>query len=89
MNVLFYLHFNRKGKTGSPFRNVSSPYFLQGKHVMSSQPDHQKAFIALFNQTARYHRRYQVFQDFCNCAMAAIHNKYCYSEALEQYYLKT
>ncbi|MBD1228748.1 N-6 DNA methylase [Xenorhabdus griffiniae] len=56
---------------------------------MSSQPNHQKEFIALFNQTARDHRRYQVFQDFCNCAMAAVHNKYCYSEELEQYYLKT
>ncbi|MDC9615006.1 N-6 DNA methylase [Xenorhabdus khoisanae] len=56
---------------------------------MSSQPNHQKEFISLFNQTARYHRRYQVFQDFCNCAMAAIHNKYCYCEELEQYYLKT
>ncbi|MEQ1977005.1 N-6 DNA methylase [Xenorhabdus sp. SGI240] len=56
---------------------------------MSSQPDHQKEFISLFNQTARYHRRYQVFQDFCNCGMAAIHNKYCYCEELEQYYLKT
>ncbi|WFQ79591.1 N-6 DNA methylase [Xenorhabdus sp. SF857] len=56
---------------------------------MAPRPDHQKEFISLFNQTARYHRRYQVFQDFCNCAMAAIHNKYCYSEALEQYYLKT
>ncbi|KMJ46193.1 integrase [Xenorhabdus khoisanae] len=56
---------------------------------MAFQPDHQKEFISLFNQTARYHRRYQVFQDFCNCAMAAIHNKYCYSEELEQYYLKT
>ncbi|WP_340618801.1 N-6 DNA methylase [Xenorhabdus entomophaga] len=56
---------------------------------MSSQPNHQKEFIELFNQTARCHRRYPVFQDFCNCAMAAIHNKYCYCEELEQYYLKT
>ncbi|CDG22530.1 conserved hypothetical protein [Xenorhabdus poinarii G6] len=56
---------------------------------MASRPDHQKEFISLFNQTARYHRRYQVFQDFCNCAMAAIHNKYSYCEKLEQYYLKT
>ncbi|MDC9597771.1 N-6 DNA methylase [Xenorhabdus anantnagensis] len=56
---------------------------------MASQPDYQKAFISLFNQTARDHRRYQVFQDFCNCAMAAIHNKYHYCEELEQYYLKT
>ncbi|PHM62960.1 N-6 DNA methylase [Xenorhabdus ishibashii] len=56
---------------------------------MASQPDYQKDFISLFNQTARDHRRYQVFQDFCNCAMTAIHNKYHYCEALEQYYLKT
>ncbi|MEQ1966486.1 MULTISPECIES: N-6 DNA methylase [Xenorhabdus] len=56
---------------------------------MSSQADYQKEFIVLFNQTARYHDRYPVFRDFCYCAMAAIHNKYCFSEELEQYYLKT
>ncbi|MCP9268242.1 SAM-dependent methyltransferase [Xenorhabdus sp. XENO-1] len=56
---------------------------------MASRPDYQKDFISLFNQTARYRHRYRVFQDFCNCAMAAIHNKYCFSEELEQFYLKT
>ncbi|SIP75120.1 conserved hypothetical protein [Xenorhabdus innexi] len=56
---------------------------------MASQTDHQKAFISLFKQTARYQTRCQVFRDFCNCAMAAIHNQYCFSDELEQYYLKT
>ncbi|CDG90288.1 N-6 DNA methylase [Xenorhabdus bovienii] len=56
---------------------------------MASRPDHQKEFISLFNQTARYHHRYQVFRDFCYCMMAAIHNRVCYSDELEQYYLKT
>ncbi|MBD2794279.1 N-6 DNA methylase [Xenorhabdus szentirmaii] len=56
---------------------------------MVSRTDHQKEFISLFKQTARYQTRYQVFRDFCNCAMAAIHNKHCFSEELEQYYLKT
>ncbi|MBD2813430.1 SAM-dependent DNA methyltransferase [Xenorhabdus sp. Flor] len=56
---------------------------------MASRTDHQKAFISLFKQTARYQTRYQVFRDFCNCAMAAIHNQHCFSEELEQYYLKT
>ncbi|WP_232370026.1 N-6 DNA methylase [Xenorhabdus lircayensis] len=56
---------------------------------MASRTDYQKAFISLFKQTARHHSRYQVFRDFCNCAMAAIHNKHCFSEELEQYYLKT
>ncbi|MEQ2024924.1 N-6 DNA methylase [Xenorhabdus szentirmaii] len=56
---------------------------------MASRTDHQKEFISLFKQTARYQTRYQVFRDFCNCAMAALHNKHCFSEALEQYYLKT
>ncbi|CDL83770.1 N-6 DNA methylase [Xenorhabdus szentirmaii] len=56
---------------------------------MASRTDHQKEFISLFKQTARYQTRYQVFRDFCNCAMAAIHNKHCFSEELEQYYLKT
>ncbi len=51
---------------------------------MASRTDHQKEFISLFKQTARYHTRYQVFRDFCNCAMAAIHNKHCFSEELEQ-----
>ncbi|OTA18196.1 integrase [Xenorhabdus vietnamensis] len=56
---------------------------------MASRSDYQKDFISLFKQTARYHNRHRVFQDFCNCAMAAIHNKYCFSEELEQFYLKT
>ncbi|MDE1492624.1 MULTISPECIES: N-6 DNA methylase [Xenorhabdus] len=56
---------------------------------MASRTDYQKEFISLFKQTARYQTRYQVFRDFCNCAMAAIHNKHCFSEELEQYYLKT
>ncbi|WP_426576161.1 N-6 DNA methylase [Xenorhabdus stockiae] len=56
---------------------------------MPSRPDYQKDFISLFKQTARSRNRYRVFQDFCNCAMAAIHNKYCFSEELEQFYLKT
>jgi type I restriction-modification system DNA methylase subunit len=54
-----------------------------------ARPDYQHEFIALFNQTARHQNRHQVFRDFCYCAMAAIHNKYCFSEALEQFYLKT
>ncbi|WP_416776305.1 N-6 DNA methylase [Xenorhabdus budapestensis] len=56
---------------------------------MASRTDYQQEFISLFNQTARYQPRYQVFRDFCHCAMAAIHNKYCFSEELEQFYLKT
>ncbi|CDG16833.1 N-6 DNA methylase [Xenorhabdus doucetiae] len=56
---------------------------------MSSRTDYQNTFITLFKRTARGHSRYQVFRDFCYCAMAAIHNKYCYSDELEQFYLKT
>ncbi|MDC9591679.1 SAM-dependent DNA methyltransferase, partial [Xenorhabdus sp. XENO-10] len=56
---------------------------------MAPRPDYQHEFISLFKQTARYHNRHQVFRDFCNCTMAAIHNKYCFSEELEQFYLKT
>ncbi|MDC9595161.1 SAM-dependent DNA methyltransferase [Xenorhabdus sp. IM139775] len=56
---------------------------------MPSRTDYQNTFITLFNQTARGHSRYQVFRDFCYCAMAAIHNRYCYSDELEQFYLKT
>ena len=50
-------------------------------------PDHQKAFIKLFESTARYHHRHKVFEDFVSCAVAAIHNKICHSEALEAEYM--
>lgn len=34
--------------------------------------DHEKAFISLFNQTARYHHRHKVFEDFVSCSVIAL-----------------
>ncbi|MCI4031817.1 N-6 DNA methylase [Dickeya dianthicola] len=56
---------------------------------MPSFIDHQKAFIAEFNATARYHSRYQVFRDFVSCAAAALHNRVCMNDSLEQAYMET
>jgi type I restriction-modification system DNA methylase subunit len=50
--------------------------------------DHQKAFIRLFDVTARYHHRHKVFEDFVSCAVVAIHNKICHSETLEAEYMR-
>nr|WP_159465730.1 N-6 DNA methylase [Scandinavium goeteborgense] len=55
---------------------------------MSTTTDHQKAFITLFESTARYHHRHKVFEDFVSCAVAAIHNKICHSDTLEAEYMR-
>lgn len=49
--------------------------------------DHRRAFIRLFESTARYHHRHKVFEDFVRCAVAAIHNKICHSDELEAEYM--
>lgn len=36
---------------------------------MKGAINHEKAFISLFNQTARYHQRHQVFEDFVSCSV--------------------
>lgn len=52
--------------------------------------DFHREFVCLFDETARYHHRVRVFDDFIHCAAIALHNGIpCqYSGALEQYYLK-
>ncbi|EAO6817264.1 N-6 DNA methylase [Salmonella enterica] len=50
--------------------------------------DHEKAFISLFNQTARYHHRHQVFEDFVSCSVIALHNALSFCEKREQKYLR-
>lgn len=55
---------------------------------MATFIDHQKAFISLFNQTARYHRRHKVFEDFVSCSVIALENRLQFSEAREQKYLR-
>lgn len=50
--------------------------------------NHEKAFLKLFNQTARYHRRHQVFEDFISCSVIALENRLQFCEKREQKYLR-
>lgn len=50
--------------------------------------DHEKAFISLFNQTARHHHRYQVFEDFVSCSVIALQNALSFCDKREQKYLR-
>ncbi|AYZ18711.1 MULTISPECIES: N-6 DNA methylase [Klebsiella] len=50
--------------------------------------DHEKAFISLFNQTARYHHRHKVFEDFVSCSVIALENRLCFNEEREGKYLR-
>lgn len=54
---------------------------------MANDNLHIAEFIALFNQTARYHHRYEVFRDFVQMATCAIHNQVLFSQPLEDEYL--
>ncbi|WP_336844165.1 N-6 DNA methylase [Providencia rettgeri] len=52
--------------------------------------DFHREFVRLFDETARYHNRARVFDDFIHCAAIALHNGIpCqYSGTLEQRYLE-
>ena len=50
--------------------------------------DHKKAFIRLFNETARYENRYTVFRDFIFLSSISIHNAMFMSDKLEQEYMQ-
>lgn len=54
---------------------------------MTNHNPHVAEFIALFNQTARYHHRYEVFRDFVQMAACAVHNQVAFSQLLEDEYL--
>ncbi|VEB92809.1 Uncharacterised protein [Citrobacter koseri] len=54
---------------------------------MKNLINHEKAFISLFNQTARYHHRHQVFEDFISCSVIALQNALSFCEKREQKYL--
>lgn len=54
---------------------------------MENHNSHIAEFISLFNQTARYHRRYEVFRDFVQMAACALHNAIVHSPELENEYL--
>ena len=49
--------------------------------------DCAQLFLQIFNNTARYHHRYEVFRDFVTMAGLAIQNTFLKSEKIEQEYL--
>lgn len=53
---------------------------------MATSATHTQQFLSLFNETARYHRRQQVFRDFVTLAAIALHNGIHFDKALEQEY---
>lgn len=55
---------------------------------MPGMINHEKAFVKLFSQTARYHHRFKVFEDFISCSVIALENRLSFSEAREQKYLR-
>lgn len=55
---------------------------------MKNLINHEKAFISLFNQTARNHHRHQVFEDFISCSVIALQNALSFCEKREQKYLR-
>ncbi|EPA8554208.1 hypothetical protein ACQ697_001953 [Yersinia enterocolitica] len=54
---------------------------------MANPNPHVAEFIPLFNQTARYHHRYEVFRDFVQMAACAVHNQVAFSRQFEDEYL--
>lgn len=55
---------------------------------MTGLVDHEKAFISLFNQTACYHHRHRVFEDFISCSVIALENRLCFSDVRESKYMR-
>lgn len=55
---------------------------------MPGMINHEKAFVKLFSQTARYHHRFKVFGDFISCSVIALENRLHFSEVREQKYLR-
>ncbi|AXF77440.1 N-6 DNA methylase [Erwinia tracheiphila] len=55
---------------------------------MKNMIDHEKAFLSLFNQTARYYPRHRVFEDFISCSVIAFQNGLQFCDKREQKYLK-
>jgi hypothetical protein len=54
---------------------------------MPGMINHEKPLL-LFSQTARYHHRFKVFEDFISCSVIALENRLHFSE-VEQKYLRT
>lgn len=55
---------------------------------MNGVINHEKAFVSLFNQTARYHKRHKVFEDFVSCSVIALENRLCFSQKREDKYMR-
>jgi type I restriction-modification system DNA methylase subunit len=55
---------------------------------MNTVTNHEKDFISLFNQTARYHHRYQVFEDFISCSVIALQNGLQFCDKREAKYMR-
>ncbi|GAA3592221.1 N-6 DNA methylase [Gibbsiella greigii] len=55
---------------------------------MNGVIDHEKAFVSLFNQTARYHKRHKVFEDFVSCSVIALENRLCFSQKREDKHMR-
>ncbi len=55
---------------------------------MPGMINHEKSFVKLFSQTARYHHRFKLFEDFISGSVIALENRLCFSEAREQKYLR-
>ena len=48
----------------------------------------RKRFVSLFNDTARYHHRYEVFRDFIMMSGISLHNAVAMSDDLESEYMQ-
>lgn len=55
---------------------------------MNKVNNHENTFLSLFNQTARYHPRHQVFEDFISCSVIALQNGLHFCEKREQKYMR-
>ena len=55
---------------------------------MKSVINHEKAFLSLFSQTARYHHRHQVFEDFVSCSVIALQNSLQFCDKREEKYMR-
>ena len=85
MAVTYSYRFNPQGNIVS-LSGIRVPFFMEND--MSRSTEHLKAFLSLFNQTARYHKRAKVFEDLISCCVIALENRLNFSEVREQKYLR-
>ncbi|WP_230400802.1 N-6 DNA methylase [Plesiomonas sp. ZOR0011] len=56
-------------------------------HKTRGYDECRREFVRIFNDTARYHHRFQVFRDFVEMAAIAVQNAFIRSSELEERYL--